>query len=97
MKILNEEYFSCVLEEISEAKSTIDLIMFHFSFSKSKTHITSKLFDALSNAHKRGVYIRVILDRDNQEDLYMSNRINKVRYDDLKSIGIDVKFDIEQS
>ncbi len=95
--LLNEEYFECVLDLINEAKSSIDIIMFHFSFSKSKAHITTKLFNALLKAHKKGIGIRIILDRDNPKDIYASNRINKVRYDGLKSSGIDVRFDSDLS
>lgn len=91
--LLNKEYFETVLKEIENAQSSIDISMFYFSFSKDKKSITSKLHDALTLAHKRGVKIRIVLDRDRPTDIYASYRANKQRFTGLKKAGIDVKFD----
>ncbi|MBK9993329.1 MAG: hypothetical protein IPP01_04915 [Saprospiraceae bacterium] len=95
--LLNKEYFNSVLNEIDNAKYSINVSMFYFSHSKDKSAITSKLFDAISSAHKRGVKIRFILDRDKPSDIYKSYKANKQRFYDLKGLGILVKYDKKES
>jgi len=61
ISILNDEkYYYHVLNAISSAKREIDIIM--FSIYKCKK--TEELLNELINARKRGVFIRIILDKD---------------------------------
>ncbi|WP_022670107.1 phospholipase D family protein [Hippea alviniae] len=68
-----------IIEQINEAEKTIDVAVYNFT--------SRPLARALLRAKKRGVKIRVILDREANGE---SNRYSK--YEFLKSNGISVRF-----
>ena len=70
-----------VLSLIKNSKSSIDLVMYEF---KDKT-----IADALSDAQKRGVAVRVLL---NQGYFGKEETLNEPAYEYLKSKGVDVRW-----
>ena len=95
--LLDAHYFTALLDELATAKQSIDVAMFYFGGTKRPNAITSRIADALIAAHKRGVAVRVLLDRDRPEDIYGSERTNKLRFDQLKQAGITVAFDAPET
>lgn len=88
------EYYYWLSEAIDNAVERIDMAMFHIAMPAEK-HPTRLLLDKLIEARKRGVEVRVLLDRDRQEDVYKSTIINQDALDTLKEGGIDARFDTE--
>jgi phosphatidylserine/phosphatidylglycerophosphate/cardiolipin synthase-like enzyme len=91
--LINENYFEKLLDELTNAKQNINISMFYFSFHKEKDSITSKILAILASKVKNKVKVQVILDRDRPTDIYSSFKANKKRFDELKKLGINVKFD----
>lgn len=91
--LLNHKYFEVLINEIENSKASVFVSMFYFSYSKDTDSITSKILNAISKAFSKGVEVKIILDRDNPSDIYASSKANTKRYEELKKIGINVKFD----
>jgi phosphatidylserine/phosphatidylglycerophosphate/cardiolipin synthase-like enzyme len=91
--LINENYFEILLDELTNAKQNINISMFYFSFHKEKDSITSKILTVLENKVKNNIKVQFILDRDRPTDIYSSFKANIKRFDELKKIGINVKFD----
>jgi phosphatidylserine/phosphatidylglycerophosphate/cardiolipin synthase-like enzyme len=93
MTLFDANYFTALLDELAAAKQSIDVAMFYFGGTKRPNAITSRIAEALIDAHKRDVAVRVLLDLDRPEDIYGSERANKLRFNQLKKAGIMVAFD----
>lgn len=91
--LVNEKYFDTLISGLNQAKQSIRISMFYFSYHKDAHSITSKIVTALAKAIKNKVQVQVILDRDNPSDIYSSHKANKKRFDELKKLGVDIKFD----
>lgn len=89
----DKKYFQTLISSINLARYSIDIVMFYFSYSSSRNHITSKIFNSIKTAISKGVNIRCILDRDAVGDIYSSRKINKRRFEMLKKLGVSVKYD----
>ncbi len=91
----NDQYFSRARKIIDNAKNSIELMMFYLSVPKSLKSVSKskQLLTHLLDAVKRGVQVRVILDRDRTTDIYGSRIINKNAYKLLLGAGVDVVFD----
>jgi hypothetical protein len=87
-----DDYWQTLPDLLRAARKQIDLCMFHIALG-SETHPTSKLFAALRTAHRRGVKVRVLVDRDREQDPYMSNIINSGARQAFKAAHIDVRAD----
>jgi phosphatidylserine/phosphatidylglycerophosphate/cardiolipin synthase-like enzyme len=91
--IVNDNYFNLTFDRISNANKSIDIIMYEFKWYDSNNAI-AKLREALVNAQKRGINVRIILDQSNYRDqeTELSKENRKVgTY--LQSKGIQVKYD----
>ena len=95
--ILNDTgYFYFVKTALSKAKKKIRIIMFFMSYQDKTEHPTETLFQELIAAKKRGVDIRIILDKDAEGEHYNSRIINEAIYNKFKRNGIDVVYDSEE-
>ncbi len=91
--VLDNQYFSVALEEIKHAKKTIDLMMFELVYYPGRKGPSNQLINALIDAKKRGVKIRIIVEGG--ESFLGSRFVRKIRrtIDYIKPFGIDIRRD----
>jgi hypothetical protein len=87
-----KEYYSWLCSAISESKKMIDVAMFHMTLP-SEQHPARKLLEGLVDAKKRGVEVKVLLDRDRKDDPYKSTVINSRAKKFLEDNGVVVLSD----
>jgi phosphatidylserine/phosphatidylglycerophosphate/cardiolipin synthase-like enzyme len=87
------DYFPVLLEKIDKAEATIDLAMFLFktSTNKKRSNKPDQIRDALIDSAKRGVRIRVFLEKSGYDEKI--NETNRRVAKDLAKAGISVIFD----
>ena len=98
--VSSDKYFQIVLDEINHAKSSIRVYMYVVVlFSNYPQSPSFKLVDAVIQAKKRGVDVRVILDqsfdqrRTSPKEKPNQDKKNENAYDILKKNGVRVYFD----
>ena len=93
--LLDSGYFPKVKKLITDANSSIRMIMFEASYYKKyKNSPSNQLINALIDAKKRGLNVEVILDvREKSDRTTKRNLVTGAR---LKKAGIDVVIDSEQ-
>lgn len=90
--LAGRRYYYYVRDKMRSAEESVDVVMFHIALP-SKDHPTRQLLDALVRAHRRGVRIRVLVDRDRRDDPYRSQVINAAAVQFLLENGIAVRVD----
>lgn len=85
-----------LLSLLSNAKLKIRIVMFFFVFEKNKKSPTSPLVEEIIKAKNSGIDVKVILDKDEEGDVYGSRVANKKIYDYLKENKVQVKFETQQ-
>ncbi len=97
--ISSDKYFEATLNEISSAKSSIQVVMYLVSISPDQPESqVNQLMTALIKAKERGVGVKVILDQninfesESSEDAVTSNK-NQKAYELLKKNNVSVFFD----
>jgi cardiolipin synthase len=101
INLSNDKYFQSTLGAINSAKSSIYLSMYFISLSNTTGNSkVLQLVNSLIDAKKRGVEVKVILDRtcsytdsSSQSDSRENDTRNKVAYDYLKQNGIEINYD----
>jgi phosphatidylserine/phosphatidylglycerophosphate/cardiolipin synthase-like enzyme len=91
-ELFADAYWPALPALFDSAKRTIEVCMFH-AVAGGAEHPTRKILEALIRAHKRGVGVRVLLDRDNPHDPYKSTLINASARHLLKEGGVSVRED----
>lgn len=91
--LTDSEYSGAVKQLIKEAKKSIYISMYIMSYLPGYNNSpASELLNELSEAHKRGVYIKVILD---QQKVYSASvPYNDLAYFFLRDAGICVDYDL---
>lgn len=89
------EYFLQLPGLLSAASASMEVCMFHIAFV-TEHHPTKKLLDALVEANRRGVTVRVLVDQDRKEDPYESTIINSPAKEYLERSGVACKFDTRE-
>ncbi len=84
-------YYDALVDYIREADRSIDVAMFIIKTTKSKQNRPRKLINELIKAQKRGVRVRVILEKSGYEDSI--NEENQKVSRRLRKHGITVLFD----
>ena len=93
IEILEDEAYYFRMQDILEsAKNKIDVAMFFLSFP-SPRHPSRILLEKLVNAQNDGVQVRVLVDKDRDDDPYGSRIINRNAIEYLTEHGINVKTD----
>jgi phosphatidylserine/phosphatidylglycerophosphate/cardiolipin synthase-like enzyme len=91
--LVNEQYFNKTLGAIENAKTSIDIVLYEFKWYDTNNSVI-KLREALINADKKGIVVRIILDQSEwygeETELSKSNRKTAAF---LKENGIDAKLD----
>ena len=77
---------------LSEAKTSIDICMFHISFG-GPTSETKKLLELVAKKKEEGLEVRVLMDQDNKDDPYLSTIINSKAKVYLTESNVEVKLD----
>lgn len=90
--ISNRDYLETTLKTLNEAEESIYIVMYLISFvPEEKDTPVYKLLCALSDAHNKGVDVKVILDYRSSENV--EGQVSYYAYKFLKDAGIDVRFD----
>jgi phosphatidylserine/phosphatidylglycerophosphate/cardiolipin synthase-like enzyme len=91
--LINEEYYPLVHKAIQEAKESVLVAMFLIQREPQPTGPVNTLLNDLIEAKKRGVTVRVILEKTKKETDSVT-RNNMESYNFLKENGIEVIFDV---
>jgi competence ComEA-like helix-hairpin-helix protein len=86
-------YFSFLSKLIECAKQSITVMMFFMKYEDDTDYVTNSLVDSLVKAHRNGLDVKVILDRDVEGDVIGSRLINQSVFDLLKKDNVPVLFD----
>jgi hypothetical protein len=84
-----EGYAPAVLQLLQQSRTSVDLCVFHMALGAE----TKALVSALADAAGRGVVVRVLLDRDRNDDPYQSTLINSKARKVLEAGGVKVRQD----
>lgn len=87
----NEEYLPVLRESIREAKREIYIEMYLIRPGSSRSDPVTTIFSELSDARRRGVQVKVVLDRHFEKD-------NRRAAEHLKRAGVwDVEFESDET
>ena len=87
------DYFPVFMQAVDGAKSEIVLSFFLFKTNGDRTSYTDRLLAGLVRAAKRGVRLRITLERGNDEGDSQVDASNRETAARLRQEGIDVSFD----
>ncbi len=87
----NEAYFDALIPHLTQAKQEIVLSMFLFAPGDHENNRANQVREALIEAVKRGVRVRVFLDVSDDDDF--STEANRGVAKDLRRHGVTVQFD----
>jgi cardiolipin synthase len=91
--IVNDNYFNITFNAISNADSSIDIILYEFKWYDSNNSVV-KMRNALINAVNRNVSVRLILDQANYRDQETElSKENRKTGNYLEANGVQVKYD----
>ena len=96
--VINRQHFDALLGLIDTARKRIRVLMYGMKYYTGKWAADSKtnrLIDGLIAARKRGVDVKVILDRSDYNRTL--NEINAATGKHLKSGGVEVRYDPEET
>ncbi|MEO0459804.1 MAG: phospholipase D-like domain-containing protein [Myxococcota bacterium] len=88
----DESYLAHLTELLSGASSRVDVAMFYIAMP-GPGHPTRALMEQLVSAKARGVIVRVLVDRDRDDDPYGSSLINADAVSFLAENGIQIRVD----
>lgn len=91
--IVNDNYFNITFNAISNADSSIDIILYEFKWYDSNNSVV-RMRNALIDAAGRGVSVRIILDQANYRDQETElSKENRKTGNYLEANGIQVRYD----
>jgi phosphatidylserine/phosphatidylglycerophosphate/cardiolipin synthase-like enzyme len=89
IKVLADgDYFPSLLELLDRSKVSIDLAMFVFKIGKGKNNRPARIRDSLIRAARRGIKVRVFLERSGYDDKL--NDTNRKVAEQLTAGGVNV-------
>ncbi len=86
------DYFQELMKAVGGAQREIIMAFYLFKTNGYRSNYPDRLLDGLAAAARRGVKVRVILERTSDSDSSL-DAANRETADRLKSRGIDVRFD----
>ncbi|MCK4534354.1 MAG: hypothetical protein KAT81_02415, partial [Syntrophobacterales bacterium] len=89
----DREYFPAFMKAIDGAKSEIVMSFFLFKTSGYSKGYTDRILAQLVRAAKRGVRVRILLEKDDDARNSQTGKSNRETAARLKKKGIDVRFD----
>lgn len=90
--IRNEAYVADIGSVLERARENVKVAMF-FATGTSAQSAVRPLVHKLVALHKGGVHVQVLLDTDDEGDVFGSRHINKPVANELTAAGIEVLFD----
>jgi phosphatidylserine/phosphatidylglycerophosphate/cardiolipin synthase-like enzyme len=87
------DYFPAFMEAVDGAKSEIIMSFFLFKTNGARTGYTDRVFAGLVHAAKRGVRVRITLERGNGTGDSQADASNRETAERLREEGIEVDFD----
>ena len=94
--VINRQHFDALYGLLSGAKKKIQVLVYgmkYYDNEKYPDSRTNRLIDGLIAAEKRGVDVRVILDRSDYNKIL--NKINAAAKNHLEAGGVEVRYDPE--
>jgi hypothetical protein len=88
-------YLTLVNSLLGRASRSIHVMMFFMKYEEGSTYIANALVDALIAARKKGLDVKVILDKDAKDDVAKSALINESVFQVLKKNQVAVVYDGE--
>ena len=85
-------YFDALLYKVNGAKSNILISMYIFKTTGRKENTANKIKEALIQAEKRGVHVKVLLELEDRRSSSL-NKENRHTADGLTKGGVKVSFD----
>jgi phosphatidylserine/phosphatidylglycerophosphate/cardiolipin synthase-like enzyme len=89
--LANEAYFDALITHLTQAKHEIVVSMFLFAPGDHQNNRATQVKEALIDATKRGVQVRLFLEVSDGEDF--STEANRAVAEELSRQGITVQFD----
>jgi phosphatidylserine/phosphatidylglycerophosphate/cardiolipin synthase-like enzyme len=94
--LVNEEYYPILMQEIENAESTIDIVIYEFKWYDKNNSVT-ELRDLLVEKQNQGVNVRIILDQSKwYGEITDLSKENSKTGEFLSKNGISVKLDSEK-
>jgi len=91
--LINDQYSSAALNEFSNAKQEIDIVMYEMKFYATNNSVR-QIEDILVSKSKQGVAVNVILEQGEwQKQTTELTKENRKSADYLEANGVKVKFD----
>ncbi|NVM54979.1 MAG: DUF4332 domain-containing protein [Candidatus Helarchaeota archaeon] len=90
----DSDYVHFLKKALDRAKKRIFIVMF-FMLAKDGSYPVNDVIERLIEAHKQGVEVKVILDKDAEGDIYKSRIINSAACKKFKKAGVKVVHDSE--
>lgn len=91
--LVDRDYFPNVKDAIDGASERLFLLLYAFKLSDYDDSLQNRLFDAIVNASRRGVDVRVCLEYSDWEDYI--NEMNQYTINKFKLQGVNAFFDDE--
>ena len=88
----DKAYFNALLDKVNGAKSNILISMYIFKTTGRKENTANKIKEALIQAAKRGVHVKVLLELEDRRSSSL-NKENRHTADGLTKGGVKVSFD----
>ena len=88
----DKAYFNALLDKVNGAKSNILISMYIFKTTGRKENTANKIKEALIQAEKRGVHVKVLLELEDRRSSSL-NKENRHTADGLTKGGVKVSFD----
>jgi|CXWL01.1.fsa_nt_gi hypothetical protein len=88
-------YREFVEQLLPQATKRLYVALFLLRFEDQKNYVTDQVVAELIAANKRGVDVRVILDRDQEHQVYHSRIVNQEAYRHLKRNKVAIRFDTQ--
>jgi phosphatidylserine/phosphatidylglycerophosphate/cardiolipin synthase-like enzyme len=89
--LANEAYFEALIPHLTQAKEAIVISMYLFALGDHESNRANQVKEALVDAAKRGVRVRLFLENSADEDF--STEANRSAAAELERQGIAVQFD----
>ncbi len=91
--VVSRNYYPFVLNLLKKSNDYIDIYMYGLRFDKSKTNPIYNLLNEIINAQKRGVKVRMVIEKSDKPGLL--DKFNSEVADYLKENDIIVRYDPE--
>jgi len=93
--LIDRDYFQELKSAIDGAEKRVYILHYAFKLSDYDDSLTNILFDSIVNASRRGVDVKVCLEKTDWEEMDYINVMNQYTINQFSSNGVDAYFDDE--